>query len=138
PAEIPIESWQLRRLDDWPCFRPYRNHRHAWWHHPTFLRSGDDDVELPLIDGQGDRANAAHAIDDDGLPTLLDDRRNLPQRIGNAGRGLVVRDQHRRDTTIGVERLRNLIRIGCRAPLESQPGHIRAESARDRAEALAE
>ena len=106
--------------------------------HPALLRAGHDHVEAPRVRLDRDRGERRDRVHDQQPVVPADDLRDLLERVGHAGRGLVVRDQHRADLAVGGEGVVDAVRVGGRAVLEGEVDRIAAVDADQLQEALAE
>src|SRR5215212_10729244 len=64
------------------------------WTHPGLLRAGEDEVNAPRIDLQRQRPCSAYRIDHHQGAVFSHDCREFLQRVGDAGRCLVVDEKH--------------------------------------------
>ena len=139
-AEIEVEARHLRLLERRPATRADRAHRQAGRHHPALLRAGSDDIEVPGIDRAGQRAEAADRVDEDQRigADAADGGGERLQVVRDACRRLVVRQQHRRQLRILLQRICDEQRVGGRAPIEGEPLDLGAVRLGHRGESIAE
>ena len=138
-AEVEVEARHLRLIERLPASRPDRDHRQAGRHHPPLLRAGGDDVQVPGVDGAGERPEAADGVDEDEhvRPRSTAGVRERLQVVRDAGGGLVVGEEHGAILVL-LQLPRDRLRLRCGTPLEAQPLHVRAVGLRDGGEAVAE
>ena len=96
-GQVEVEARHRRRLVALPGTLRHADHGQARWRHPALLRAGGDDVEAPSVGVEGHRTQAADAVDQEQRVRrgLAHRRRDVAQRILDAGRCLVVGQQDR-------------------------------------------
>ena len=103
PLPVEIETRRAGARLTLPGGLADAQHGDTRWEHPSLLRRRDCDVDAPRIDRQRNRADGADAVDDQQPVVALDHRGQCLQRIGHAGRGLVVGDQHGGDVRLAAQ-----------------------------------
>ena len=99
----------------------------------ALARGGDQRVERHRARVDGDRRERAHRIDDQALAVPRDHRRDLRQRIEDAGRRLAVDQADVRDRRVGGEQPVDVLRrrrhvlggLERREPAAHHPGELR-------------
>ena len=88
--------------------------------HPRLLAGADHQVDAPGVHLEGHGAQAADAVDDDQRVARrgVHRRDQLAERVGDAGRGLVMGQQHRPVRRLAGQVRRERSRVGSFAPLD--------------------
>ncbi len=106
--------------------------------HPSLLRAADGDVDPPCIGLDLDRADGADSVDDHDSTRVPAHARELAQRVGETGRGLVVREQEQLRLRVLLEHEGEIFGVDRLAPLELEPHDIGAVRRGKSREPLAE
>src|SRR5437899_9739803 len=136
PVEVETRRPRLRLLR--PGALADADQRQSRWRHPAFLRTADRDVDAPRVGLDLDRADRADAIDHDKALGVARDPSELPQGVGEPGRGLVVGEQHHACLGVSLQDHGEIVGVDRLTPLELQARHVRAIGRCQRREALAE
>ena len=112
-----------------------RGDRDARRCHPCLLAGADHEVDAPGVHLERHRAESADAVDDDErlARRAADDLGQLAQRVGDAGRGLVVGDEDRAVRLGAGQTVAQRRRVGGGAPLDLEAVDGCAEGGRDAA-----
>ena len=138
--QIEIEARHPSRFHRRPTARRGGDHGQARRGHPRLLRTGDDEVDAPVVHLERDGAEAGHAVDEDqGVGCLLADGGcQLRDGVHDPGRGLVVGQQDGLDLGHRAKPLADLVGCGRVAPLGIEPRDVRAVHRGDLGEPVAE
>ena len=105
------------------------------WQHQPFLRSGDGEIDTPLVHAEVDAANRANAIHVEHR-RMVGGIDGAPHRLnvaGDFGGRLIVDDQHAFDGMdfIGAQRFLNTLRGSTHAPFLVLHDHVEADALRE-------
>ncbi len=139
-TQVEVDPRHGRGLHRGPGALRGRDHGQTRRGHEGLLRAGHDDVDAPRVHLERDGAQAGHAVDEDErLGTLLPDRRRqLGDRVHDAGRRLVVGQQHGLDGRDRTEAFADLVRRRGIPPLGIELGHVRPVGRGDLGEPVTE
>ena len=138
--KVKVEAPHPRRPVRLPCPWAYGDEGQARRDHERLLRAGHDHVQAPGIRLQLRGEHPAYRVDHQQRAVLANDAGDRADVVQDAGRGLVVRDQHGADRPVAVaaQDLRHLPGIDSPAPLDIEALHAGAVGGGNLREAVAE
>ena len=94
--------------------------------HPALLRTADRDVDAPRVGFDVDRADRADAVDDDDPLGVAARPRELPQRVGQTRRRLVVGEQEHPRLGVPLQDHGEVVGLDRLPPFELEAHHVGA------------